>query len=137
MDHHQARIYRSEMHGAMPRRILPHEPEAHLRLANDAKDFTRGKDKPDPNSFFKPVASALQGGGQILIFGTGTGTSSEMEQFITWFKRHHPDQAGRIIGSVVVDENHLTEDQLLAKARDFYAQAATPGNDGGGQLLQT
>jgi hypothetical protein len=129
IDHHDARIYRSEMHGAIPQRILPHEPEAHLRLANDAKDFSRGKDKPDPNSFFKPVASVLQAGGQILIFGTGTGTSSEMAQFIAWFKQHHPDQARRIIGSLVVDEHHLTDDQLLAKARDFYAQAAKPKND--------
>jgi hypothetical protein len=126
IDHHDARIYRSEMHGAIPQRILPHEPEAHLRLAPDAKDFSRGKAKPDPNSFFKPVASVLQAGGQILIFGTGTGTSSEMEQFIVWFKQHHPDQARHIIGSLVVDEHHLTDDQLLAKARDFYAQAAKP-----------
>ncbi|HEV2692752.1 MAG TPA: hypothetical protein VG347_07620 [Verrucomicrobiae bacterium] len=124
INHHDARIYRSEIHGAIPQKITPHEPEAHMRLAKDVKDFTRGKDKPDPNSFFKPVASALQGGGQILIFGTGTGTSSEMEQFIEWFKLHHPDQAKRIIGSLVVDEHHLTEDQLLSKARDFYSKAA-------------
>ena len=129
IDHHDARIYRTEMHGAMPRRILPHEPEAHVRLANDAKDFSRGKDKPDPNSFFKPVADMLQAGGQILIFGTGTGTSSEMAQFIAWFKLHHPDQARRIIGTQVVDEHHLTGDQLLAKARDFYAEAARPEAD--------
>jgi hypothetical protein len=129
IDHHEARIYRSEMHGTIPQKFVPHEPEAHLHLANDAKDFSRGKDKPDPNSFFKPVAGALQACGQILIFGTGAGTSSEMEQFITWFKLHHPDQAARIIGSLVVDERHLTEDQLLAKARDFYSKAAKSEND--------
>ena len=95
-----------------------------MRLANDAQDFSRGKDKPDPNSFFKPVASVLKAGGKILIFGTGTGSSSEMEQFVAWLKLHHPDQARQIIGSLVVDEHHLTEDQLLAKARDFYEKAA-------------
>jgi hypothetical protein len=129
IDHHDARIFRTEMHGAIPQKILPYGPEAQMRLANDAKDFSHGKDKPDPNSFFKPVASALEAGGQILIFGTGTGTSSEMEQFIAWLKLHHPDQAGHIIGSLVVDEHHLTGDQLLAKARDFYAQAAKSEND--------
>jgi hypothetical protein len=128
IDHHDARIYRTELHGAIPEKILPHEPEAHLRLANDAKDFSRGKDKPDPNSYFKPVASALQAGGEILIFGTGTGASSEMEQFIAWLKLHHPDLAGRIIGTRVVDEHHLTGDQLLATARDFYTRAAKPDN---------
>jgi hypothetical protein len=123
IDHHKARIFRSEMHGAIPQRILPQEPEAHFRPAHDAKDFSRGKDKPDPSSFFEPVARILQASGEILIFGAGTGTSSEMEQFVAWFKLHHPDLAKRIIGTLVVDEHHLTEDQLLAKAREFYTNS--------------
>ena len=121
IDHHEARIYRSEMHGAIPQQILPHAPEDYFRHAHNSKDFSRGKEKPDPNSFFEPVAQALQAAGQILIFGTGTGTSSEMDQFVAWLKLHHPELAKRIIGSLVVDEHHLTEGQLLAKAREFYA----------------
>jgi hypothetical protein len=80
IDHHDARIYHTEMHGSIPEKIMPHEPEAHMRLANDAKDFSHGKDKPAPNSFFKSVAGVLQAGGQILIFGTGTGTVEFNEQ---------------------------------------------------------
>jgi len=120
INHHEARIYRSEMHGAVPQQILPHEPDDFFRHAQDSKDFSRGQEKPDPNSFFEPVAKALQVSGQIVIFGTGTGTSSEMDQFITWLKTHHADVAKRIIGSQVIDEKHLTTDQLLAKAREFY-----------------
>jgi hypothetical protein len=125
IDHDKARIFRSELHGAVPQRILPHEPEALFRQEYDAKAFSRGKDKPDPNSFFKPVAEALKAASRILIFGSGTGKSSEMVQFVDWLKLHHPELACRIIGSMVVDENHLTEDQLLAKARQFYAKAAS------------
>jgi len=44
-----------------------------------------------------------------------------MEQFMMWVKLHQPELAKRIIGSLVVDEHHLSEDQLLAKARKFYA----------------
>jgi hypothetical protein len=29
--------------------------------------------------------------------------------------------AAKVIGSVVVDAHHTTEDQLLAQAREFYA----------------
>ena len=121
IDHHEGRLFRSEMHGAVPQQILPHKPEDFFRHAHNSKDFSRGQEKPDPNSFFEPVAKALQATGQILIFGRGTGTSSEMEQFIAWLKLHHPELATRIIGSLVVDEHHLTEGQLLAKAREFYA----------------
>jgi hypothetical protein len=124
IDHHEARIFRSEIPGAHPGRILPHGAKEYFHHARDSKEISRGKEKPDPNSFFEPVAKALQAAGQILIFGTGTGASSEMEQFIMWAKAHHPDMAGRIIGSLAVNEQHLTKDQLLAKARDFYANAA-------------
>jgi hypothetical protein len=129
IDHHEARIFHAEMEGAIPQRILPHGPEEYFRHARDSKATPRGQEKPDPNTYFAPVARALQSPGPILIFGAGTGASSEMEQFTNWAKAHHPELATRIVGSVVVDEHHLSEGQLLAKAREFYATAslvATP-----------
>lgn len=121
IDHHEARLFRSQMSGAEPQQILPHEPEHFFRHAHNSKDFSRGQEKPDPNSFFEPVARALLGAAKILIFGTGTGTSSEMDQFAAWLKQHHPVLAGRVIGSVVVDEHHMSQGQLLQKAREYYS----------------
>jgi hypothetical protein len=43
INHDKARIFCSEMHGAIPQRILPHEPEALFRQAQDAKNFSRGR----------------------------------------------------------------------------------------------
>lgn len=126
IDHHQARIFRSEMAGALPERIVPHHSEEFPPAARDSKAFSRGQEKPSPNTFFPPVAKALQGAGQILVFGTGTGKSSEMVQFVAWLKLHHADIAKRIIGALVVDEHHLTEGELLAKARGFYTALGTP-----------
>lgn len=117
IDHHEARIFRSEIHGGLPRKILPVEYFRHTR---DSGDVSRGKEKPDATGFFQLVAGALRPAVQILVFGTGTGTSNEMNQFTTWLNKHHPELAKRIIGSMVVDEHHLTDDQLLAKAREFY-----------------
>jgi hypothetical protein len=124
IDHHEARIFRSALPGAEPQQILPHEPEAYFRHAHHSRDFSRGQEKPDPNSFFEPVTRALKEPGQILVFGSGKGTGSEMEQFIAWLKSHHPELAGRIVGSLVIDEHHLTVAQLLAKAREFHARPA-------------
>ena len=123
IDHHEARIYRTEMKGSVPEQILPHEPDEYFRHGQNSQNLSRGKEKPDPNSFFEPVARALKPAGHVLVFGTGTGNSSEMDQFIAWTKVHHPDLANRIVGAVVVDEHHLTPAQLLAMARDFHASS--------------
>ena len=126
IDHHQARIFRSEIHGATPERVHPHEPDRYFRHARNSMNLSKGKEKPEPNSYFEPVARALHTFGEILIFGTGTGMSSEMDQFVSWANAHLPELAKRIIGSVVVDEHHLTEAQLLAKAREFFATVKRP-----------
>jgi imidazoleglycerol phosphate dehydratase HisB len=43
-----------------------------------------------------------------------------MDHLLAELKLHHPDIAKRVVGSIVVDEHHLTEDQLLAKARELF-----------------
>ena len=122
IDHHQARIFRSEIHGTTPELVHPHEPDRYFRHARNSMNLSKGKEKPEPASYFEPVARALHTFGEILIFGTGTGMSSEMDQFVAWAKTHLPILAKRIIGAVVVDEHHLTEPQLLAQAREFFAK---------------
>ena len=42
--------------------------------------------------------------------------------------RRHGEVAERIVGSTALDERRLTVDQLLAKARDFYAKIASHEN---------
>ncbi len=121
INHHEALVYRSVIHGNVPLQVLPHAPEAFFRHTAHSKDFSRGQEKPDPATFFGPVAAALGAAGKIVVFGSGKGTGSEMEQFIAWAKQHHPALAARIIGSVVIDQHHTTPAQLLAKAREFYA----------------
>jgi hypothetical protein len=126
IDHHEARIFRSQAHGSAAEQILPHDPADFFRHAHNSKDFARGREKPDPNSFFGPVATALKDTGRILVCGGGTGTGSEKAQFLAWLKDRHPELAARIAGSLVIDEHHLTDAQLLAKAREFFARPVAP-----------
>jgi hypothetical protein len=124
IDHREARIYRSTEPDSVPQQIRPaHKPDEFFRHAPNSKDFSRGQEKPEPNSFFEPVAGVLNGAGKVLIFGSGTGTSSEMEQLVAWLKENRPELGKRIVGTEVIDEHHVTEAQLLAKAREFYTAA--------------
>ena len=122
IDHQEARVYLTEVHAAVPVRITPYDPHGYGRHLHSAHEWSDGKRLPERKSFYEAVAKTLQGAGQVLLFGSGTGRSSAMEQLLADLKAHHADVAAKVIGSVVVDARHTTEDQLLAKARDFYAE---------------
>jgi hypothetical protein len=42
--------------------------------------------------------------------------------------RRSGELAGRVVGWIELDEHHLTEDELLARARAFYASVAGRGS---------
>jgi len=120
IDHREARIYSTELHGSVPRRITPYDPFGFGRDLHYNQDDSNGQRKPELKSFYEAVAKTLRNAQQILMFGAGTGASSAMEQLLAELKRHHQEIAKRVVGSMVVNEHHLTEDQLLAKAREFF-----------------
>jgi hypothetical protein len=120
IDHREARIYSAELHGSVPQRITPYDPFGFDRALHYNQDDSNGQRKPERKSFYEAVAKTLRGATQILLFGTGTGASSAMEQLLLDLKKDHHDLAERVIASIAVDEHHLTEDQLLAKAREMF-----------------
>lgn len=121
IDHREARIYRTELRGSVPERIEPYDPNGDGRHLHYVENDSNGQRRPERRSFYEAIAKSLQDAEKILLFGSAIGASSAMEQLIAELKLHHKDLAARIVGSVRVDEHHLTEDQLLAKAREFYA----------------
>ena len=63
--------------------------------------------------------------GQTLVLHPSLDKNvAEIEDLLAQLKQHHGEVAKRVVGSIVLDETHLTEDQLLAKARDLYAGLA-------------
>jgi hypothetical protein len=121
IDHRMARIYRTELQGTVPQHITPYDPTGAGRHLHNVEDESNGQRKPERKSFYEAIAKAVVDAKQILVFGSGTGASSAMEQLLSELKSHHSNIAERIVGFVVVNEQHLTENQLLAKAREFYA----------------
>lgn len=123
IDHREARIFSTEMHGSVPQRIKPYDPFGFGRDLHYKQDDSNGQRKPEQKSFYDAVTKTLHGAKQILLFGAGTGASSAMEQLLAEMKRNHKDLAERVIGAIAVDEHHLTDDQLLAKARELFVAA--------------
>jgi pimeloyl-ACP methyl ester carboxylesterase len=126
IDHREARVYRTELHGTLPQRVVPYDPYGYGRQLRYVRDESKGLRKPERGSFYAAVAGMLQAAEAeaILLFGHGTGASSAMSHLLAELKQHHAGLAKRVVGAIVVDQAHLTEDQLLAKARECYANAS-------------
>jgi hypothetical protein len=121
IDHREARIYSAELRGSVPQRIAPYDPFGFGRALHYNQDDSNGQRKPEQRSFYEAIAKTLSDAQQILLFGTGTGASSAMEQLILNLNQHHPEISSRVVGTKVVDAHHLTDDQLLAEARELFA----------------
>lgn len=118
MDHQEARVYRTMLKGSVPEQIAPFDPDgykSHVRSAHPGQS-----EQTNFDAYFREVAQSLHDAEKILIFGSGTGQSSAMDSFVAWLKEHHNQLSERIIDTVTVDQSHLTEGQLLAKAREIY-----------------
>jgi hypothetical protein len=120
IDHREAKVYKTEVAGAVPERVTPYDPHGFGRHLHSAHEETDGKRQPERKGFHEAVAKTLQGADQILLFGSGTGRSSEMEQLVGELKAHHKEIAAKVVGTIVIDPHHTTEGELLAHARAFY-----------------
>jgi hypothetical protein len=123
IDHREAKIYQLDPRDSMPERIEPYDPDGLHRHLHYVEGESAGQRQPELKSFYEAVAQTLRGAEQITIFGSSTGTSSAMEQLVADLKHNHPDIARKVVGTIVVNEHHITENQLLAQARELYTPA--------------
>jgi hypothetical protein len=121
IDHRLARIYKADLHGSMPQRLLPYDQSGAGRHLHHGEEDSNGQRKGDRRSFYQAVAKTLLDAEQILLFGSGSGAGGAVAELMRELQRSHKNLAARVAGVVVVDHTHLSEDQLLAKAREFYA----------------
>jgi len=120
IDHHEAKVYRTEFRGAKPQQLVPYDPYGYRRHLHYAQEWTDGKRLPEKKSFYDAIVKTLQGGEHILVFGRGTGRSSAMDHLLAELAAHHPVVAKKVVGAVDMDTTHTNENQLLAAAREFY-----------------
>ena len=120
IDHREARIFESEISDSAPIKLTPYDPHGFGRHVHNIHDHAKGQHHPVPKSFFEGVAKHLKGVDHVLVLGVGSGGGSAMNELMAELWENHKDLFEHVIGSEAVDEQHLTENQLLAKARDFY-----------------
>ena len=117
-----ARVYAYELRNSAPQQLIPYDRNGFGRHFHRAEDHdvtelgTRGREQ-----FAGAVADTLRGAGALLLLGSGPGGRAALGTLFAVLRRRHQDLADRVVGSIVVAEDHLTEDALLAATRAFYA----------------
>jgi len=126
LDHREARVYKTASHGETSQRIRPYNPHGFGRHLRYVPELSNSRGKREGFSFYQSIVKTLDAADQILLFGRGTSASSAVEQLLSKLKQQHPALANRVIGSVVVTQQHLSRNQLLAMARKFYEEKERP-----------
>ena len=116
-----ARIWSTGLEkGTHPERIYaPDERGSHHHIRQAQHKGGHGSD-PAEHGYFDVLARELAQASEILLIGHGVGKANAMLRFTQYMERHNPDVAKKVIGAVDADLNALSENQILAKARDWF-----------------
>lgn len=116
----EALVFRHLEKGSVPERFQPKDPRDMLPFLTRIEGRDRAAHTPANLAYFEEVAAALAGGGKVLLMGHGTGGSNAMTHLEDFLATHHPEIGQEIVGTLVLDLEALTEDQLLEEARAFF-----------------
>ncbi len=121
-----ARIYRIEMRASVPRRLDPFHANGYRAHLRSSHAHLGGKRQPLRLSFYKEVARSLHGAERILLLACGEGGAGAMAALRSELERGHAEVSRRVVGARVIRAQRTTEEQLLAKTREFYAELGQP-----------
>ena len=106
--------------GTRPERIYaPDDKGLHHHVRQAQHHGGHGNNSPE-KGYFDHLGAHLASASEILLLGHGVGKANAMLRFTQYMERHNPAVAKKVIGAVDADLNALTDDQILAKARDWF-----------------
>lgn len=123
--HHETKIFETDFRRSEnePEILQPYDPLYHLHHLHYKQGDFQGQYAPEDPAYYENIVEHLTKGEAILIFGNASGHSSAMEQLMNYLEQHHSEIAARVIGTVKVDVEALTDPQLLAQAGSFYSHS--------------
>jgi stalled ribosome rescue protein Dom34 len=113
LDHHEARVFHVAAAGFEESTI--HAPLKHIRHPKHAQGLKAHEN--DNHDFFRELARALDGAGEVLVLGPSTAKL----QFIRFLHAHEPALESKVVGVETVD--HPTDPQIAAYAKQYFKAA--------------
>jgi hypothetical protein len=78
----------------------------------------------DDPSFYSAVADAVAGASEVLLVGHGKGKANAMLSFVQFLERKRPATAHLVTGAMTSNLEAMTDGEILAAARDWWAEHA-------------
>jgi hypothetical protein len=113
-------VFRTEEKDSVPERLHPYDPTGALNRLIHTEGVDKASRSPENLAYYEAIAETLAGAKEILLMGNGTGASRAMTHVEDYLTTHHPDLARKVVGTLAVDVEALTEDELLKQARTFF-----------------
>ncbi|WP_259726910.1 hypothetical protein [Synechococcus sp. CS-1326] len=79
-----------------------------------------GQRAPLDSDYLARISEAMTGADTVLLLGHGTGSSDLRQVLLHYLHSHRPDLLDRIVGVVTVDDGGLSDEGLLAIAREHF-----------------
>ena len=118
----QVSVYRTDSDHSKPTKIEPHVTRAFPSHIHNPQDHGGRTSRPAGPSYYIEIAENLIGADEILIFGTEEGLKNALESVKLELSTNHPTLHERLVGEVIISGRHISEEQILEQAQDFYSK---------------
>jgi len=115
---------------AQSKKIVTAEPHErhHPGRVGLATIADQGHDPEYPSAvFYEEIAQAIAKAPQILLLGHGKGKANTMAKFVQYLEGKHPQLASKVVGSVNINLQAMTDPEILAKSREWFVQYIETG----------
>lgn len=113
-------IFSSDEKGSIPEHVHPDDPSGALKRLKQIEGADAASRGAENVAYYKEIAESLTTADEILLMGSSKGASNATGHFQDYLTTHHADIAKRVVGTVTVDRESMTDGELLKDARAFF-----------------
>ena len=119
----EARIWATGLEkNQKPERIFaPSDKGSHHHVRQTQHQGGHSADPADWG-YFDVIADSVKEANEILLIGHGEGKANAMLRFTQFMERNRPEVAKKIFGAIDTNLYSMTENELLATARNWFDQ---------------
>lgn len=119
----EARIWATGLDkGSRPEKIFAPAEKGSFHHLRQTLHQSGHSDDPADWGYFDLIANEVKDASEILLIGHGEGKANAVLRFVQFVERNNPVVAKKIVGAIDTNLFSMTENQILASAREWFDQ---------------